>query len=575
MGDVFLARASGAAGFVRPVVLKEVRRDLLTSEETRAFFEREARIMARLRHQNVVGIQDFQKDEGGYCMVLEYVRGLTLADLLRFHRLRQERLPTYAVAAIVEQVLAGLAHAHGLMDGDGRATPVIHRDVSPSNVMIDDQGLVKLMDFGVAKLMSDDTDFESRVGILKGKLAYMAPEVLQGQPPSPAGDVYSVGVMYRQMWLGRNELVGTTEAETLANAAHPEFTPLVELVPGVPPGLAEVADRAVAVDPEARYRDAQAMLEALTPVAPMPLSAAQSGLRELVRSVLADPEFPKVTRAPHPEVLDRAVRDAPDLPQPAVGDGPSAMLPTPGRGVVSALDLRWEGTAPDPSFAIERTAPPPPGSWTGLELDEGRESTFGGPVFDPEQGVMDGTSSAEPTSDGGASGPALDEGGEAPLELAYEPKRPPMRRRSLPWRRLARWTFRLALLGLAVAGGYQGRRAYLRWTAEPPPAGALVFDGPTWRGRPGAPADRMREALLAQWEPLEACTRRHARDLQGHAGLNLRIDLDGAGRPTEIRVPPIDGSRLADCVRTAVLNVQFPAPERAGRYVQPLRIQGR
>ena len=178
MGAVYLGRTEGAEGFARPVVIKRVLPALMGDSEIAQLFVQEARILADLQHPNIVGVLDFgQQDDGTYVTVFEYVNGYSLAEWSRFLEQQRERLPIDAALHIVGRVLDALEHAHAFRRVDGKQVQVIHRDVSPSNVLLSDQGTVKLLDFGIAQVSGDDTgddtDEDSERRGTRGKFPYM------------------------------------------------------------------------------------------------------------------------------------------------------------------------------------------------------------------------------------------------------------------------------------------------------------------------------------------------------------------------------------------------------------------
>ena len=202
MATVWRGCVRGAAGFARTVAIKRMLPSLSESEDFAAMFVEEARVVADLSHPNIVQVQDFGLDErGGYFIVMEWVEGLDLGRWLFSHR--RDRVPTawQSVVTVGAAIARALYCAHERVDGEGRPAPVFHRDVTPSNILIDVYGVPKLSDFGLARAMDRIT--LTTPGVVKGKLAYVAPELVGGHKASSASDVYSLGVVLWEALAGR------------------------------------------------------------------------------------------------------------------------------------------------------------------------------------------------------------------------------------------------------------------------------------------------------------------------------------------------------------------------------------
>lgn len=251
MAEVFLGTLSGADGFARQVAIKRVRRDRWDMPEYAAMFAREARLAAQLSHPNVVSVLDFDCDsEGRPFLVMEYVDGMSLAELVETAPL------SYAVTAhIVLEVLCGLGYAHNLPRGGG----VIHRDVSPHNVLLSRNGSVKVADFGIAK--AHDGAAASASAVPKGKTGYLSPEQLRGQDLDGRSDLFSVGIVLWELLAGGRLFSGSPGEVTARMLFHTVPLPSVQRE-GIPADLERVAMRLLALNPEDRYQTAaEAALE--------------------------------------------------------------------------------------------------------------------------------------------------------------------------------------------------------------------------------------------------------------------------------------------------------------------------
>ena len=258
MGEVYLGRVRGAHGFERPVVIKTIRTELVADERAALMFVDEARIAAGLHHRNIVQILDFDRFDGGAFLVTEYIEGCDLRALL--HGLR--RAPSYDLAITIATELAtGLAAAHDARGEDGSPLHLIHRDVSPSNVLLGIAGEVKLADFGVAKARS--RSYHTVSGTIKGKAAYMAPEQILGEPLDCRADVFGVGVLLFEITT-RTRLYSSSSDPTAMNLILAgELPDPMQRRPGYPPALAAIVQRALARDRERRYPSARALVDDL------------------------------------------------------------------------------------------------------------------------------------------------------------------------------------------------------------------------------------------------------------------------------------------------------------------------
>jgi eukaryotic-like serine/threonine-protein kinase len=261
MGIVYLGRVEGAAGFAKPVVIKSVIGSLGTARESEQLFAREARIVANLQHPAIVAVIDFGAAENSYVMVLEYVHGFHLGQWLRFVTETRGSMPVHQAAYVVLCILDALDFAHGVMRADGTSLGIVHRDVSPANVLIDVRGHVKLSDFGIAR--SEDDEFKTQEGLFRGTLPYSAPETLQGRKASPAVDQYAAAVLLYQLLSGRNPFKGAEPPETVARVLTLVPPSVCTLRPDVPAGVGNAIRKALSKDPADRFGSASEFARAL------------------------------------------------------------------------------------------------------------------------------------------------------------------------------------------------------------------------------------------------------------------------------------------------------------------------
>ncbi|AKF06639.1 serine/threonine-protein kinase [Sandaracinus amylolyticus] len=285
MASLYLARRRGAAGFRKLVAIKVVRAGLSESSAMIRMFVHEARIAAHLAHPNVVHVEELGESAGLFYLVMEYVHGCSLSQLLRTLSKRERRLSVRAAVAIAMRAAEGLAAVHDARDEAGRALDIVHRDVSPQNVLISVQGHVKLIDFGVAKTRLGDA--ESSAGI-KGKIAYMAPEQARAEDVDARADQYALGVMLWEMLTGRRMLASAGDLEMLKAAADPKVESPRTYATAVSPALEAVVMRALARDREGRFASVREMRRALAAAVPEALAVESEAIAELVQSAVGD-----------------------------------------------------------------------------------------------------------------------------------------------------------------------------------------------------------------------------------------------------------------------------------------------
>lgn len=253
MAEVFLARQTGLGGLFRPVALKLIQPEMFDLVDATSMFLDEARIAAEIGHHNVVKIFDVGEHDGVLFLAMEYLRGVTLSNLAaQFHQ-RGERMPPDLVAALLSQACAGLHAAHQLRDPSGRILNVVHRDVSPSNLMLLPEGLVKVIDFGVAR--ADQRLVRKEEG-LQGKPAYMSPEQIQSQALDCRSDVFALGVVLYELCAGQPLFWREDTVATFYAVVRGEVPPLRSVCPGASALLEAVAAKALAKSPTERFQSA-------------------------------------------------------------------------------------------------------------------------------------------------------------------------------------------------------------------------------------------------------------------------------------------------------------------------------
>ncbi|MFO0648673.1 MAG: protein kinase [Polyangiales bacterium] len=260
MATVFLARAVGAGGFSRLMAIKRLHPHLESDDDFVRMFLDEARLAARIRHPNVVATLDVEDHDGLY-IVMEYIEGVTLQQLTRSAQRAGERVPIPVAARIALDILAGLHAAHELRDEHDQFLNLVHRDVSPQNVLLGTDGAARLTDFGIAKAASRLS--MTRDGQLKGKISYMAPEQTRRGEVDRRADVFAMGVVVWEVLAGRRLFSGETDVEVLNQLLFEPIPRLKDHAPSLPSMLEQTVMRALERDPATRYASAAQFGDAL------------------------------------------------------------------------------------------------------------------------------------------------------------------------------------------------------------------------------------------------------------------------------------------------------------------------
>jgi serine/threonine protein kinase len=301
MAETFEATRAGAGGFEQRVCLKRVLPAFSDDAEFVSRFQREAKLAAQLRHTNIVGVIDFGEVGGVHYMTLELVDGVDLRSLLKSSP--EERLSPDTVALIGLDLAYALEHAHGSL---------VHRDISPSNILLSRSGETKLADFGIAKAIDNVTATASRSA--KGKIPYMSPEHMRGETVDGRADLFSLGVVLFEAAAGCRPFDGAHDVETMQKILEGDRRSLADIAPDVPAPLRAVIERLIEVDPDARTPNAMRLIEELAAVAPPP--EVRRELASTIESQWGGPKARMHVRAREEErdtELSRPPRIAPAL----------------------------------------------------------------------------------------------------------------------------------------------------------------------------------------------------------------------------------------------------------------------
>jgi serine/threonine-protein kinase len=595
MGVVYLARAEGAAGFIKPVVLKLVLQKLSTQPQFVGMFVREAQILAQLRHPGIVDVIEFGEEDGAYILVLEYVAGYQLREWSVYLKRKQRSVPAELCIQIAISVLDALHHVHTQILPDGTPLGITHRDVSPSNVLLSIEGYAKLVDFGVAR-MEADTLYRTSGGGFRGKLAYSAPEQFEGGEATPKSDIYSCGVVLHELLLGKNAFAGQTQAETLQRALHHQPDSVHGARDDAPDEIDAVLARALAKKPQDRYASAAEFAQALRQTQRSTEPELRQKLSTLLRADFGD-DMAALLGVESLARRDRAWRRFSE-PPPSLGFLPDGAADDLG-GVISIHE--------QPTRVLDELA-----ATHGLRAaDAGDEVSVAdgasGPTLRPPQRDR----AHDPTRAG------VRVSARAGVSAAEAPRSMPAWRRILPWGVAA-----IAVAGAAVSLLQMQQRqppqphapimlvespiandttahapAPVPAPAPAAPQPAAVAAAPTAAAidpapnpaPPPAPSEPARQrpepARASETSPaaltrafrrnqrqVEACFANHAQELEGQPQIEIRFDVDPNGRPASAALLPdaLDATALGACLRKVALATRFPTSGEALSFRIPV-----
>ncbi len=261
MAEILLGRLVGPSGFERPVVVKRILPHLAEEPSFVTMFLDEARLAARIRHPNVVQVQELGEEDENLFLVMEYLEGENSAGVVR-RGIAHKRPTDFAlIAFVMAEACAGLHAAHELVDPDGASLNLVHRDVSPQNIFVTYSGGVKVLDFGIAKAADRITQTEA--GQLKGKFEYMSPEQCRGKPIDRRSDVFALGVVLYELSTRTRLFKRRSKLAVLDAVCRDPIPKPSDKVPGYPPALAAVVMKALTRNPDERYQTAADMRRAL------------------------------------------------------------------------------------------------------------------------------------------------------------------------------------------------------------------------------------------------------------------------------------------------------------------------
>ncbi len=530
MGVVYLGRVEGDAGFAKPVVIKRILQDMEDMEQQTAQFIREAQILSHLQHPGIVGVLDFGRAGDGYAMVLEYVQGYDLARWLKYLQLSSQRMHWEEAVLIAMRVLEALHYAHTFRSSDGAAACVLHRDVSPGNVLIDLEGRVRLLDFGIARMAHGDPgQFKTETGVLKGKVGFLAPEVFALAPATTSSDLYACGVVLYQMLSGVHPFASDDQRQLMFRVLSETPPPLAELCPGIPAALDAAVQQALAKRPEERQASADDFAQALRKTLVRSEGEVLAGLRERVRRDFTG-DMPAALRLEPLNEREKSWRQEQrsDRHEPAAFSYRQAALQS--QPTVDGGDHTLAHEAPSRVVARPRVL-------LGAGIGAALMALLGG-------GALLALLAREPAS--------------APAAARFIVVESPDKAARAAEPAAAAATAEQAVAGVARAPEVTTPRA-----AEPAP-----------RAKPAreSNASSLSRQFARRQSALEACFERHAAELQGRPEISVNFDVATSGRVSSATLSPaaINKTLLGECMLAVARATDFGPQTKPVRFSIPL-----
>lgn len=559
MGMVYLGRVEGAAGFSKPVVIKRVLSQLDDGEAARTQFIREARILASLQHANIVGVIDFAQEGDSYLMILEYVHGYHLGHWLKYVRKTRGTIQWDQAVYVIIKVLAALQYAHTHLGPDGRPREIVHRDISPGNILVDLEGNVRLLDFGIAVDKEEVNEDKTKDGIVKGKLPYIAPEMYRSAGASVSSDVYASAVVLYQLLSGANPFSDKDMSSIVQRVLEHTPAPLSSLRDDLPPRLDDVVAQGLAKTPPERYATAQEFSHALHSTLVRSEGEIADDFRDQIRKDFTG-DMAQLLKLEELSTLDAAWRTAIGVDDEEQGLLRSSLPPAPKDSDATSI-VR----APYDSSSVT--------------LDTIVESTTGSQVTTP---VQDKGMSPKAMILGMLGAATLAAGiAVAAVTLTSHPETPKEPRFLLverPGETAPDVAAPIATTSASPDSPPQGVPA-----SDPDSHDATVSDqkAPPTPTRPGAdavkPADggvaALNRAFAKRSGALQNCFVRNADTLQGSPQVTIRFQVSTSGAVESAALQPaaLSGTALGACVLQVARSTAFPPQEKPVAFSIPFQ----
>ena len=339
MAEVFRGVAESMQGFKKNIAIKRILPALTKNKKFVAMFLDEARLSLVLQHANIVQVFDIAHTDDTYFIVMEYVDGVDLKALMEWRRKINRRIPIAHTLYLVMEICKGLSYAHELLNPDtGKPLGIVHRDISPPNVLISKQGEIKVVDFGLAKATSqiETTD----PGVVKGKMSYLSPEAARGEEVDASADIFAVGILLYEMLTGKRLFYGETDYQTVELVRNAKIPPIKPQNPQVEPELEDIVRKALAKRKEDRFQSPTDMQDALAQYSySRGLKVISRDIAELVRQCLDD-RAAQSSDGKKPSIIDHMLQEE-------IVKITSVDFEDPGARPLSAADLSPQGGAAD------------------------------------------------------------------------------------------------------------------------------------------------------------------------------------------------------------------------------------
>lgn len=353
VGTIYLARRTGPKAFRRLVAIKRLHPHYASDASFVTMFTDEARLAARIHHANVVPVLELAADDDGYYVVMEYVEGSNLADLHFQAAKRDGKIPRAVAVRVILDALSGVHAAHEIEDDDGRIVNLVHRDISPQNILLGSDGLARVVDFGIARA-TQLRAFETLGASLKGKLEYMSPEQIECKPVDRTTDLFAMGIVLWEVVTGRRLFPAANQVTTIQRVCFDPIPSPRTIDAGISPEIEAVCTRALERDRSARFATAAAFAEALEDAARADVGiATQREVAAYMAEVLGGTN-PKLRAAVREAAKSATPKEMPDLSRgPARGPFTEQLPPSDPMIKIAASSRRGGSKAAAPA-ATER-----------------------------------------------------------------------------------------------------------------------------------------------------------------------------------------------------------------------------
>ncbi len=556
MGVVYLGRIEGAAGFCKAVIIKRVIPDVEDLEQSTARFIREAQILSHLQHPGIVGVLDFGQEEQGYAMVLEYVHGYDLGRWLKYLHVTSQRMHWEEAAFITLRVLEALSYAHTFRRADGTAAGILHRDISPGNILLDLEGQVRLLDFGIARMAEEDmSQYKTEEGVLKGKVPFLAPELFASSPPSTSSDIYACAVVLYQMLAGTHPFAADNESQVLRRVLTEPPRALSALRDDLPARLEETVLACLEKAPGERLATAADFAQALRHSFARSETQILAGLRQRLRADFSGP-MPAQLRLEPLDERDRAWRMSHTTTEEEAAPLRSSRAP------LHVYSLH-------PTVAVGRREPVPPPRAVHLP-EVSPEST----VTSVERPEPAGVPRKQMVMLGAGMATLLVLVALGALAFMTQRTEAPAAGRFIVVERPDAPARRDEPVVVAAAHGEESVADESPVTVGPqkPPRPVLSPRSENTKSRADESARALSEVFAARQGLLQACFERFAAELHGRPEIAVQFDVAASGRVTSATLSPatLDGTPLGHCLLTVARQTSFGAQAKPIRFTIPI-----